>query len=105
MAIVPSSSPQSFEQEQGDAQISKYQAFSKFLIAKLNKRYDLRPISSLGRPSKSTTIIELAIKSIKTQNPTPQTTESSTETFSSEKTILITFNIERNWKGLRFLYL
>ena len=75
MEIVPSSSPQSFEQEQGDAQLSKYLAFFEFLIAELNKRYDLRPISSPSRPSKSTTIIELAIKSIQTQTRTPQTTE------------------------------
>ena len=48
MAIVPSSSPQSFEKEPGDAQISKYLAFSEFLIVELNKRYDLRPRSVPG---------------------------------------------------------
>jgi len=93
MAIVPSSSPQYFEKEKGDAQLSKYQAHSEFLIVELNKRYDLRPRSGPGRPSKSTTIIETAIKSIKTQTPTTQTTKSSTQTFSFDKTILTTFNI------------
>ena len=65
------------------------------MIAKLNERYDLRPRSGQGRPSKSTTIIDPAIKSIQTQTPTPQTTKTSTETFSSDKTILTTFNIEK----------
>lgn len=74
MEIVPTSSSQSFEQEQGDTQLSKYQAFSKFFIAELNKRYDLRPRSGPGRTPKYTTIIEPAIKSIQTQTPTPQTT-------------------------------
>lgn len=92
--IVPSSSPQSIEHKQGDAQLSKYQAFPKFLIAELNTRYDLRPISCLGTPSKSTAIIKPTIKSIQTQTPTPQTTDSSTETFSSNETIFTTFNIE-----------
>lgn len=64
MEIVPSSSPQSFEQEQGDAQLSKYLAFFEFLIAELNKRYDLRPRSGPSRTSKYTTIIEPTIKSI-----------------------------------------
>lgn len=55
----------------------------------------IRPRSSPWRPSKSATIIEPAIKSIQTQTPTPQTTKSSTTTFSSDKTILTTFNIEK----------
>lgn len=67
MAILSTSSSQYFEQEQGDAQISKYQAFSEFLIAELNKRYDLRPRLGPCRPPKSTTTIEPAIKSIRTQ--------------------------------------
>lgn len=78
MEIVPTYSSQSFEQKQGDTQLSKYQAFSEFLIVGLNKIYYLRPRSGPGRPPKSTTIIEAAIKSIQTQTPSPQTTESST---------------------------
>lgn len=101
MEIVPSSSPQSFEQEQGDAQLSKYQVFFEFLIVELNKRYDLRPRSSPWRPSKCATIIELAIKSVQTQTPTPQTTKSSTTTFSSDKTILTTFNIEKELERVK----
>lgn len=62
------------EQEQEDTQLSKYQAFSKFLIAELNKIYDLRPIVGPGRNPKATTTIEPAVKSIQTQTPTPQTT-------------------------------
>jgi len=71
------------------------------LVADLNKRYDLRPGSGLDRPPKYTTIIEPTIKSIQTQTPTPQTTDSSTETFSSDKTILTTFNIEKELERVK----
>lgn len=61
MAIVPSSSSQSLEQEQEDTQLSKDQAFSEFLITELNKRYDLRPRAGPGRPPKATATIEPTI--------------------------------------------
>jgi len=67
----------------------------------LNKRYDQRPRSSLGRPPKSTTIIELAVTTIQTQTSTPQTTESSTETLTFDKTVLTTFNIEKELERVK----
>jgi len=101
MAIVPSSSSQYFELEVGDTQISIYQEFSEFLIIELNKIYSLRPRSSPGRPPKSTTIIEPAMKTIQTQIPSPQTIESSIETLPFDKTILTTFNIEKELERVK----
>lgn len=41
------------------------------------------------------------MKTIQMQTPTPQTTESSIETSSSDKTILTTFNIEKELERVK----
>lgn len=46
--IIPLSQHEQVQQDQESSQVSKYHAFSEFLIAELNKRYDIRPRPSPG---------------------------------------------------------
>jgi len=66
-AIIPVSNDQALIQNKETSQVYKYQAFSEFLIAKLNRRYDLRPRPDPSRPTKNVTINEPPIKTIETK--------------------------------------
>ena len=58
IVIIPLSEQNQVQEDQEASQVSKYHAFSEFLIAELNKRYDLRPRPGPRRPPKETLIIE-----------------------------------------------
>jgi len=65
--MIPLSQQNQVQEDQESSQVSKYHAFFEFLIAELNKRYDLRPRYGPGRPPKETPIIELRTKATETQ--------------------------------------
>ena len=65
--IIPLSQQNQVQEDQESSQVSKYHAFSEFLIVELNKRYDLRPRPGPGRPPKETPIIEPRTKAVETQ--------------------------------------
>jgi len=88
-------------QDQEDSQISKYQALSEFLIAKLNRRYDLRPRSGPSRPLKNPIVSEPQNKSIETQTTTIQPLNQIVETTPFDKTALTTFNVERELERIK----
>ena len=90
-------------QDQEDSQISKYNAFSEFLITEWNRRYDLRPRSRPGRPPKSPTINEPQIKSVETQTTNIHPLNQTTETSLIDKIVLTTFNVERELERVRIL--
>ena len=73
------------QQDQDSLQASKYHAFSEFLIVELNKRYDLRPRPSPGRPPKETPTIEPHTKAAKTQTTIIRPLNQSTDTTKIEK--------------------
>ena len=65
--IIPISQDQPLIQNQENSQISKYQAFYDFIIAELNRRYDLRPRPGPSRPIKLVTFDEPQVKSVETK--------------------------------------
>lgn len=70
--IVPLSQNKKIQEDHESSQVSKYHAFSEFLIVELNKRYDLRPILGPGKNLKEPPSIEPHSKSIETQEITIQ---------------------------------
>lgn len=48
IVIIPLTQQNQVQEDQESSQVSKYHALSEFLIAELNKRYDLRPRPGLG---------------------------------------------------------
>lgn len=65
--LIPLTQQNQVKEDQESSQVSKYHAFSEFLIAELNKIYDPRPRPGPGRPSKETPVIEPRAKSAQTQ--------------------------------------
>lgn len=98
--IVPHPSNQSSENQE-DNQISKYQAFFKFLIGELNRRYNLRPRAGPGRPTKGPIQNEPQIKSVETKTTIFQPLNQTCETSQIDKTVLTTFNVERELERLK----
>jgi len=99
--IIPLSQHEKVQQDQESSQVSKYHAFFEFLIAELNKIYDLRPRPGLGRPPKETPTIEPHTKSIKTQTNIIRPLNQPTDTTQIEKTILTTFNVEKELERVK----
>jgi len=64
--VIPLTQQNQVQEDQESSQASKYHAFSKFLIAELNKRYDLRPRPGSGKPPKETPVIEPHAKTTET---------------------------------------
>lgn len=91
--IIPLSQQNQVQEDQESSQVSKYHAFSEFLIAELNKRYDLRPRPNLGRPPKETPIIEPCTKAPETQKTIIWPLNQSTDTVQNDKNVLTTFNV------------
>ena len=78
-----------------NSQISKFQAFSEFLIVYLNRTYDLRPREGSGRPPKIRIINEPHIKTPETLTAILQPLNQIVETSQIGKIILTTFNFEK----------
>lgn len=79
IVMIPLLHQNQVQEDQESSPVSKYHAFSQFLIAELNKRYDLRPRPSLGRPPMETPIIEPRTKAAKTQTTIIQALNESTD--------------------------
>ena len=94
-SIIPLSQLKQVQEDQESSQVSKYHAFSEFLIIKLNKRYDLRPRPGLGRPPKEPPTIEPRTKVFETQTTVIRPLNQSTNTAQNEKHALTTFNVEK----------
>jgi len=97
-AMLPLS--QSSQQDQEDSQISKYQAFSKFLIRKLNRR-DLRTRLGPSRPPKNPIVNEPHIKSTESRTTKIQLLNQPNETNSIDKIVLTTFNVEKELERVK----
>ena len=82
--IVPINQDQHLAQNQESSQVSKYQAFSEFLIVELNRRYVLRPRQGPGRPIKKVTFDEPQVKA--TEIPPVQPPNQLQEQLTTEKT-------------------
>lgn len=67
----------------------------------MNKRYDLRPRSWLGRPPKKPIINEPQIKSTKTQTTTIQPLNQIAKRTLIYNTTLTTFNVERELERVK----
>jgi len=99
--IIPLSQQNQVQEDQESSQVSKYHAFSKFLIAELNKRYDLRPRPGPGRPPKEAPIIETRTKAAETQTTVIRPLNQSTDTTQNDKNALTTFNVEKELERVK----
>lgn len=89
------------QQNQENSQVSKYRAFSEFLIIELNTRYDLRPRPGPGRPPKNMDVNERPIKTTETKTTTIQPFTQSNEPNLVDKMVLTTFNVERELERVK----
>ena len=94
-AIIPLSQQNQVQEDREASRVSKYHAFSKFLIAELNKRCDLRPRPGPGRPPKETPVIEPRTKTVEAQTTLIRPLDQSIDTTQTSKNILTTFNVEK----------
>lgn len=89
------------QEDQESSWVAKYHSFSKFLIAKLNKRHDLKPRPSPRIPLKEPPIIEHHTRVVETQKTTIQPLYQSTDTTQIYKTVLTTFNVEKELERVK----
>ena len=99
--IIPLSQNKKVQEDQKSSQVSKYHAFSKFLIADFNKRFDLRPRVGPVRPPKEYPTIEPHTKTVETQTTTIRPLNQSIDTTQIEKTILTAFNVEKELERVK----
>ena len=99
--IIPLSQQNQVQEDQEASQVSKYHAFSEFLMVELNKRYDLRPRPGLRRPPKETPIIEPRIKTAKAQTTLIHSLDQSIDTTQAGKKNLIAFNVKKELERVK----
>lgn len=99
--IIPLTQQNQVQEDQESLQVSKYHAFSEFLIEKLNKRYDLRPRPSLGIPPKETPIIEPRAKPAQTQTTFIRPLEQLIDIPQNDKNAVTTFNVEKELERIK----